>query len=38
MMKNKMRKEWIKSLTPQKAWDFFYGDEVKRFISDLCLY
>ena len=29
-----MRKQWIKSLTPQKAWDFFYGDEVERFISD----
>jgi hypothetical protein len=33
-MRNKMRKQWIKSLTPQKAWDFFYGDEVERFISD----
>jgi hypothetical protein len=29
-----MRKQWLKSLTPQKAWDFFYGDEVERFISD----
>jgi len=29
-----MRKQWLKSLTPQKAWDFFYGDEVERFIYD----